>query len=102
LRVIADYGADPVWSDLGGEDLDELPIYERLRCDLRAWAALYDTFPETKFGFQTRVAPWLQRTGKRLASSSPPSSGPISTLPTSLSMNRPGVSGGSGLAGMIQ
>ena len=68
LRVMAEYSADPVWSDEGGEDLDDLPISLKLRRDLRAWAALYDTLPGTKFRFQTRGGTrGFNDTGKRLA-----------------------------------
>jgi hypothetical protein len=67
LRVMADYGADPVWSDWGGEDLNDLPISSRLRRDLRAWAALYDTLPATKFRFQIPGgARGFNDTGERL------------------------------------
>ena len=69
LRVMADSSADPVWSDGGGgEDLDDLPISWKLRRDLRAWAALYDTLPGTQFRFQTPGgARGFNDTGKRLA-----------------------------------
>src|SRR4051812_23882703 len=67
LRVMAEYGADPVWSDWGGQDLDDLPISWKLRRDLRAWAALHDTLPGTKFRFQTPGgAKGFNDTGKRL------------------------------------
>jgi len=38
LRVFPDYSADPVWTDRGMVDLDELPITDRLRSQLRQWA----------------------------------------------------------------
>ena len=53
IRLMAEYGADPVWTDSGELDLDDLPISPRLRRRLREWAALYDTLPATKFRFQT-------------------------------------------------
>jgi hypothetical protein len=34
LRVMADYGADPIWFDWGGENLNDLAISDRLRRDL--------------------------------------------------------------------
>lgn len=68
LRVMAVYGADPVCSEWGGEDLDDLPISGKLRRDLRAWAGLYDSLPATKFRFQTPGgARGFNDTGKRLA-----------------------------------
>jgi hypothetical protein len=64
---MADYSADPIWSDAGGEDLDDLPISERLRRDLRAWGALHDTLPKTKFRFQTGGGPRaFSEAGRRL------------------------------------
>lgn len=64
---MAEYGADPVWSEWGGQDVDDLPISWRLRRDLRAWAALYDSSPGTKFRFQTPGgARGFTDTGKRL------------------------------------
>ena len=65
---MADYGADPVWSESGAEDLDDLPISSKLRRDLRAWAGLYDTLPATRHRFQTPGgARGFNDTGKRLA-----------------------------------
>ena len=65
---MAGYGADPVWTDHGEANLDELPISPRLRRRIREWAAAHDTLPTTQFRFQT---PGGQRafnhTGRRLA-----------------------------------
>ncbi|MFC7489360.1 MULTISPECIES: hypothetical protein [unclassified Knoellia] len=38
VRLMADYAADPVWTDEGMADLEYLPISPRLRDDLREWA----------------------------------------------------------------
>lgn len=38
LRLMADYTADPVWTDEGMGDLEDLPISARLRKELREWA----------------------------------------------------------------
>lgn len=38
LRVSPDWSADPVWDPTGMVDLDDLPITEALRAELRGWA----------------------------------------------------------------
>lgn len=38
LRLMADYAADPVWTDEGMVRLADLSISARLRDDLREWA----------------------------------------------------------------
>ena len=42
LRVFPDYGADPVWDDMGMAHLGELPLSDRLRAELRQWAAEWE------------------------------------------------------------
>lgn len=59
---MADFASDCVWDHEGlGYTLEELPISETLRADIRAWAAWYDNecdvgmpnprpFPRAEFG----------------------------------------------------
>jgi hypothetical protein len=68
LRVMAEYSADPIWTDAGEVDLQSLPISDRLRRDLRTWADLFDTLPATKFRFQTPGGrKGFNQTGRQLA-----------------------------------
>ncbi len=61
LRVFPDYAADPVWADDGMVDLDALPISDRLRGALRAWAREWERLlgPQFEVREKDAYAAWL-------------------------------------------
>ncbi len=61
LRVFPDYSADPVWADDGMVDLGRLPVSDRLRAELRAWAREWERLlgPQFEVREKDAYAAWL-------------------------------------------
>lgn len=68
LQVFPDHAADPVWADDGMVDLDDLPISQRLRDALRAWAREWERLLGPRFEVTEKDAhaAWLE-VGRRHA-----------------------------------
>ncbi|WP_152360520.1 hypothetical protein [Microlunatus speluncae] len=74
IMVMADYGADPVWTaESGGRpgamlSLTGLPVSDRIRAELRTWAAEYDALSGTDYEWpdEDRHRVWVEA-GRTLA-----------------------------------
>jgi hypothetical protein len=68
LLIMADYGADPVWSANGrtAERLEEIPVSEETRSALRAWQARYDELPAIGFAWPPGDRETFDRKGREL------------------------------------
>ena len=65
---MADYAADPVWSDDGMVALEQLPITPRLRTTLRSWSGEWELIlgPAFEVREKDRYRRWLDA-GRRHA-----------------------------------
>ncbi|QIM21907.1 hypothetical protein G7075_13540 [Phycicoccus sp. HDW14] len=69
LRLVADYGASPLWTVNGNVPIDDLPLSPRLKAELDRWAKEFDaTTPKgTRMKRGGHVpTDWAER-GQRLA-----------------------------------
>lgn len=68
LLIMADYGAEPVWSANGrvAERLDDVPLSAATKRALREWASRYDELPSAGLRWSADDEADFERTGREL------------------------------------